>query len=71
MSIGQVVQTAAAFVTGQNCFNWLLNNYPSIADWLSSSNRVAIGRKAFELRDVLSIENIAVQALPSSFSIQF
>lgn len=41
MSIGQVVQAAAAFVTVQNCFNWLLNNYPSIADWLSSSNRVA------------------------------
>lgn len=40
MSIGQVVQAAAAFVTVQNSFNWLLNNYPSIADWLSSSNRV-------------------------------
>jgi putative ATP-binding cassette transporter len=42
MSIGQVVQAAAAFVTVQSCFNWLLNNYPSIADWLSSSNRVAL-----------------------------
>lgn len=41
MSIGQVVQAAAAFVTVQNSFNWLLNNYPSIADWISSSNRVA------------------------------
>lgn len=42
MSIGQVVQAAAAFVTVQNCFNWLLNNYAGIADWLSSSNRAAI-----------------------------
>jgi len=41
LSIGQVVQAAAAFVTVQNSFNWLLNNYPSIADWISSSNRVA------------------------------
>jgi len=41
MSIGQVVQAAAAFVTVQHCFNWLLNNYPGIADWLSSSHRVA------------------------------
>ncbi|MCE5316498.1 MAG: hypothetical protein LLG04_03935 [Parachlamydia sp.] len=40
MSIGQVVQAAAAFVTVQSSFNWLLNNYPSIADLLSSSNRV-------------------------------
>lgn len=42
MTIGQVVQAAAAFVTVQNAFNWLLNNYPSIADWISSSNRVAL-----------------------------
>ncbi len=41
MSLGQVVQGAAAFVTVQNSFNWLLNNYPSIADFLSSANRVA------------------------------
>lgn len=40
MNIGQVVQAAAAFVTVQSSFNWLLNNYPSIADWLSSSHRV-------------------------------
>lgn len=42
MSLGQVVQGAAAFVTVQNSFNWLLNNYPSIADFLSSANRVAL-----------------------------
>lgn len=42
MSIGEVVQAAAAFVTVQNSFNWLLNNYPSIADYVSSSNRVAL-----------------------------
>lgn len=42
MSIGEVVQAQAAFVTVQHSFNWLLNNYPSIADWISSSNRVGI-----------------------------
>lgn len=42
MTIGQVVQAAAAFGTVQNSFNWLLNNYPGIADWISSSNRVGI-----------------------------
>ena len=41
MSLGQVVQAAAAFVTVQSSFNWLLDNYPRIADWVSSANRVA------------------------------
>lgn len=41
MSLGQVVQGAAAFVTVQSSFNWLLDNFPRIADWLSSANRVA------------------------------
>jgi ABC-type uncharacterized transport system fused permease/ATPase subunit len=50
MTIGAVVQAAAAFVTVQSCFNWLLNNYPSIADWLSSSNRV--GFLLYSLDDI-------------------
>ena len=41
MSLGQVVQAAAAFVTVQGCFNWFMDNYPRIADWRSSANRVA------------------------------
>lgn len=41
ITLGQVVQAAAAFVTVQSCFNWLMDNYPRIADWLSSANRVA------------------------------
>lgn len=41
MSLGEVVQAAAAFVTVQSSFNWLMDNYPRIADWLSSANRVA------------------------------
>jgi putative ATP-binding cassette transporter len=40
MSLGEVVQAAAAFVTVQSCFNWLVDNYPRIADWRSSANRV-------------------------------
>jgi ABC-type uncharacterized transport system fused permease/ATPase subunit len=41
MSLGEVVQASAAFVTVQSSFNWLMDNYPRIADWLSSANRVA------------------------------
>jgi putative ATP-binding cassette transporter len=41
MTLGQVVQASAAFVIVQASFNWLMDNYPRIADWLSSANRVA------------------------------
>lgn len=42
MSLGEVTQAAAAFVTVQGAFNWLLDNYPRLADWASSANRVAL-----------------------------
>jgi ABC-type uncharacterized transport system fused permease/ATPase subunit len=41
MSLGEVTQSAAAFVTVQGAFNWLVDNYGRIADWRSSVNRVA------------------------------
>ena len=40
MSLGEVTQAAAAFVTVQAAFNWLVDNYPRLADWTSSANRV-------------------------------
>ena len=33
MSLGEVTQAAAAFVTVQAAFNWLVDNYPRLADW--------------------------------------
>jgi putative ATP-binding cassette transporter len=41
MSLGELTQAAAAFVMVQGAFNWLVDNYPRMADWLSSVNRVA------------------------------
>lgn len=40
MSLGEVTQAAAAFVIVQAAFNWLVDNYPRFADWVSSANRV-------------------------------
>ena len=40
MSLGEVTQAAAAF-TIQAAFNWLVDNYPRLADWRSSVHRVA------------------------------
>ncbi|MBI3513189.1 MAG: ABC transporter [Proteobacteria bacterium] len=42
LSLGEVMQLAAAFVIVQSAFNWLVDNYPRIAEWLSSVNRVAL-----------------------------
>ena len=41
MSLGEAAQAAAAFVTVQAALNWLVDNFPRLADCLSSINRVA------------------------------
>lgn len=41
MSLGEVMQASTAFVTVQQSFNWLVENYPNLANWTASANRVA------------------------------
>ena len=41
MSLGELTQSAAAFVVVQSAFNWLVDNYTRLADWQSSAHRVA------------------------------
>jgi putative ATP-binding cassette transporter len=41
MSLGELTQAAAAFVTVQGAFNWLVDNYQRLADWRSSAHRIA------------------------------
>jgi len=40
MSLGELTQSAAAFVTVQTAFNWLVDNYQRLADWRSAVHRV-------------------------------
>ena len=40
MTLGEVMQAAAAFVQVQSAFNWLLDNYPRLAGWIASAHRV-------------------------------
>lgn len=40
MTLGEVMQAAAAFVQVQSAFNWLLDNYPRLAGWVASARRV-------------------------------
>jgi vitamin B12/bleomycin/antimicrobial peptide transport system ATP-binding/permease protein len=41
MSLGQVMQAASAFTIVQAAFNWLVDNYPRLADWTASARRAA------------------------------
>ncbi len=41
MTLGEVMQAASAFTIVQGAFNWLVDNYPKLADWTASARRVA------------------------------
>ena len=41
MTLGEVMQAASAFTIVQGAFNWLVDNYPKMADWTASARRVA------------------------------
>jgi ABC-type uncharacterized transport system fused permease/ATPase subunit len=41
MTLGELTQASAAFVTVQVAFNWLVDNYQRLSDWRSAVNRVA------------------------------
>ena len=41
MTLGEVMQAASAFTIVQAAFNWLVDNYPQIAEWTASARRVA------------------------------
>jgi vitamin B12/bleomycin/antimicrobial peptide transport system ATP-binding/permease protein len=41
MTLGQVMQAAAAFVQVQYAFNWIVDNYPRLAEFTASGRRVA------------------------------
>jgi putative ATP-binding cassette transporter len=41
LTLGEVMQAASAFVIVQTAFNWLVENYPRLADWTASARRLA------------------------------
>ncbi len=41
MSLGEVMQAAAAFIQVQYALNWIVDNYPKIAEWTASARRVS------------------------------
>jgi putative ATP-binding cassette transporter len=41
MTLGQVMQAAAAFIQVQYAFNWIVDNYPRLAEFTACARRVA------------------------------
>ena len=41
MTLGEVMQAASAFTIVQGASNWLVDNYPKMADWTASARRAA------------------------------
>lgn len=48
VSLGEVTQAGAAFFAIQGAFNWLVDNYPRLAEWMSSAHRVGVLLNTFE-----------------------
>ena len=55
ITLGSLVQTAAAFVQVQVALNWLVDNYARIAEWLASSRRVVGLWSALDALDLAEI----------------
>src|SRR5262249_16620551 len=41
MTLGELTQASAAFVTLQMAFNWLVDNFQRFSDWRAATSRVA------------------------------
>lgn len=71
MTLGSLMQAAAAFVQVQMALNWLADNAPRLADWFASSHRVtqlsdAIDRLQASLKPVGKEETITLGASPDN-----
>lgn len=53
MTLGELTQASAAFVSVQVAFNWFVDNYQRLAEWRSSVNRVATLLQALDRADGL------------------
>ena len=53
MTLGEVMQAASAFTIVQGAFNWLVDNYPRMAEWTASARRSASLLNALDALDTL------------------
>jgi putative ATP-binding cassette transporter len=65
MTLGQVMQAAAAFIQVQYAFNWIVDNYPRLAEFTASARRVAnlmVSLDKLDAADVSAIKRGEVAA---------
>lgn len=55
MLLGEMTQSAAAFVAVQGAFNWLVDHFPRLADWAASARRVGTLLLNFDRPDRKSV----------------
>ncbi|MBI5112133.1 MAG: ABC transporter [Rhodovulum sp.] len=65
MTLGELTQASAAFVSVQVAFNWFVDNYHRVAEWRSSVNRVATLLHALDDADQAPPEDDAAAAASS------
>lgn len=58
LSLGSVMQVAAAFVQVQIAFNWIVENFMRIAEWLASARRVNDLAQSIETLEALPAEMV-------------
>jgi ABC-type uncharacterized transport system fused permease/ATPase subunit len=63
MLLGEVTQAAAAFAAVQGAFNWLVDNYPRLAEWASSASRVGMLLLALDRLDAKKLQSRALAAI--------
>jgi putative ATP-binding cassette transporter len=61
MTLGTVMQASAAFIQVQYAFNWLVDNYPRLAEWTASARRVS--SLLFALDDLERLEGQSIKRL--------
>jgi ABC-type uncharacterized transport system fused permease/ATPase subunit len=67
MSLGEVTQAAAAFAAVQGAFNWLVDNYPRLAEWASSASRVGVLLFGLDMLGTTKVRPGATSAATNTF----
>jgi putative ATP-binding cassette transporter len=62
MTLGEIMQASSAFVTVQSSFNWLVDNFPRLAEWSGSARRIASLLAAIDRLEAVDREDASARA---------
>jgi vitamin B12/bleomycin/antimicrobial peptide transport system ATP-binding/permease protein len=58
MTLGEVMQATSAFTIVQSAFNWLVDNFPRLAEWAASARRIASLRRSLDALERAEIRRV-------------